>query len=128
MPTGLFKSNQSKLLIEYVRSQYGRDLEFLWPRFSENAVWRRGDNGKWFGALLTVRANKIISGANDDFIEILDIKCAPDMIDFIVDKKRIFPGWHMNKRHWITIVLDGRMDIHQIESLLDASFESANTK
>ena len=123
-----FKSSQAQELITYVANQYGRDLEFLWERFSDNAIWRREDNGKWFGALLTVKRNKIIPGDDDSLIEILDVRCAPDVIDFIVDKKKIFPGWHMNKRHWITIVLDGRMDMPQIYSLLDNSYELAYGK
>lgn len=117
-----FKSSQAKTLIKYVHDKYGRDLEYLWPRSPENAIWRRGDNQKWFGVMLTVKRNKIIPGAGDAVIEILDLRCAPDVTDFVVDKKYIFPGWHMNKRHWITIVLDGRMEMPQICSLLDNSF------
>ena len=128
MGTYKFKSSQAQELIAYVANQYGRDLEFLWERFSDNAIWRRGDNGKWFGALLTVKRNKIIPGDDDSLVEILDVRCAPDVIDFVVDKKKIFPGWHMNKRHWITIVLDGRMDMPQIYSLLDNSYELAYGK
>lgn len=122
---GVFKSNQSRELARYIDSQYGRPPEHLWARSPEDAVFRRGDNQKWFAGIFHVRRNKIEPDAGDDVIEILDIRCAPDMIDFIVDKKNIFPGWHMNKRHWITIVLDGRMDIAQIYSLLDASYELA---
>lgn len=123
-----FQTTQARSLIEYVSMQYGRDLEFLWPTSPGNAIWRRADNEKWFGVMMTVRRDKIIPGAGDDFIEILDVRCAPDVIDFIVDKKKVFPGWHMNKRHWITVVLDGRMQTHQIQRLLDASFESAYGK
>ncbi len=120
-----FFSSQAGLLIEYVSQQYGRDIEYLWARAPSDGVWRRGDNGKWFGGMFHVRKNKIIPGSDDSVIEILDIRCAPDMIDFVVDKKMIFPGWHMNKRHWITIILDGRMDVRQIQKLLDASYELA---
>lgn len=122
-----FKSPQARELIKYVANQYGRELEFLWQKFPDNAVWRRGDNDKWFGALLTVKKSKIEAG-DDTPVEILDIRCTPDMLDFVVDGKKIFPGWHMNKRHWITIILDGRMSINQIESLLDNSYEIALKK
>lgn len=128
MAQNVFKSSQAQALIKYVADQYGRDLEFLWVKFSDNAIWRRGDNQKWFGALLTVRKNKIIPGDDDTPIEVLDIRCTPDMVDFIVDKKLIFPGWHMNKRNWITVVLDGRMSIKQIYALLDNSYELAGIK
>lgn len=128
MSNRMFRSNQAVALIEYVGVQYGRDLEFLWPRSPGNAIWRRGDNQKWFGILMTVPRNKVDPAAGNDMIEILDLRCVPDMIDFVVDKKMIFPGWHMNKRHWITIVLDGRMDLAQIQKLLDVSFELAARK
>ena len=128
MSQNVFKSLQARELIAYVANQYGRDLEFLWTRFPQNAIWRRGDNQKWFGAILTVPKSKIIAGADDVPVEILDVRCAPDAIEFIVDNKMIFPGWHMNKRHWITVILDGRMDMRQIESLLDASFIAAAKK
>ncbi len=128
MSQGRFKSSQAKLLTEYVDLQYGCALEYLWPKTPNNAIWRRGDNGKWFGVILTVGANKIMPGADGAPIEILDIRCAPGFIDFVVDKKNVFPGWHMNKRHWITIPLDGRMNIAQIKSLLDASYEIAAAK
>lgn len=123
-----FNSAQARQLIAYVGDTYGRSLEYLWPSSPGNAIWRRGDNDKWFAALLMVKKNKIIAGADDGMIEILDIRCAPDMIDFIVDKKLIFPGWHMNKRHWITLVLDSRMGIAQIKNLLDISYELAGRK
>lgn len=128
MGTVRFKSNQAHELIDYVRNQYGRELEFLWHRDPNNAIWRRGDNGKWFGGIFTVKRNKIVAGSDDAMTEILNIMCAPDVIDFIVDKQKIFPGWHMNKRHWITIVLDGRMDTRQIYSLLDNSYQLAHRK
>lgn len=123
-----FKTNQAHEIIEYVRKNYNRELEFLWVRSPGNAVWRRGDNEKWFGVLLTVAGNKIIPDAGDDTVEILDVRCAPDVTDFIVDKKKIFPGYHMNKRHWVTIVLDGCMATRDICRLLSASYEIAGQK
>lgn len=117
-----FKSSQSRELADYINSQYGRSPEYLWARSPDDAVFRRGDNQKWFAGIFHVHRDRIQPGAGDDVIEILDIRCAPDVIDFIVDKKKIFPGWHMNKRHWITIVLDGRMELAQIYNLVDNSY------
>ena len=120
-----FNTLQARELVEYIDLQYGREPEHLWQRSPEDAIFRRGDNQKWFAGIFHVRRNKVEPNAGDEVVEILDIRCAPDMIDFIVDKQKIFPGWHMNKRHWITIILDGRMPMRQIKQLLDASFELA---
>jgi len=123
-----FKSEQARNLVEYVHKKYGRDIEYLWARMPDDGVWRRGDNEKWFGGIFHVALNKVELGADNRIVEILDIRCAPEMLDFIVDRKTVFPGWHMNKRHWITIVLDGRMPIAQIRKLLDASYDIAGGK
>ena len=40
----VFKSKISKQVIGYVKTKYNRQLEFLWEKFSENAIWRREDN------------------------------------------------------------------------------------
>lgn len=123
-----FKSSQARALVDYIEAQYGREPEYLWERSPDDAIFRRADNQKWFGGIFHVRQNKIEPSAADTIVEVLDIRCAPDVIDFIADKKLIFPGWHMNKRHWITIILDGRMDMAQIYSLLDNSYELAKAK
>lgn len=48
---------QSQELIDYVRQTYGDELEFLWKKFDDNAVWRRKDTKKWYAALLTTQKN-----------------------------------------------------------------------
>lgn len=128
MASEKFHAPQTKALVAYVQKKYGRTLEFLWAKLPLCAIWRRADNDKWFGAVMTIPQNKIIPGAPAEMIEILDIRCAPDMLDFIVDKKKIFPGWHMNKNHWITVPLDGRLTLRDIYKLLDASYQIAGQK
>ena len=35
----------------------------------------------------------------------------------------IFPGWHMNKAHWLTVTLDGTVNDEKIKLLVDMSYE-----
>lgn len=56
--TSIFKTEQSQMIINFVREQYGDELEFLWEKFPDNAVWRRKDNKKWYGAILTVAGKR----------------------------------------------------------------------
>ena len=35
----------------------------------------------------------------------------------------IFPGWHMNKVHWLSVALDGTMDDEKIKFLVDMSYK-----
>ena len=119
--TEIFKSAQAKDIICYVREKYGDELEFLWEKFPDNAIWRRKDNKKWYGALLTVKASKL--GFDDDKpIEILDLRIKTENIETTVDNKCFFPGYHMNKKHWYTLLLDGTTTIEEICRRIDESY------
>lgn len=54
----------------------------------------------------------------------LNLKCDPDEAIMLRD---IFPsiiaGYHMNKRHWNTVILDQSIPIGEIERMIDNSFE-----
>lgn len=119
--TEIFKSIQAKEIICYVRDKYGDELEFLWEKFPDNAIWRRKDNEKWYGALLTVKASKL-GHADDKQIEILDLRIKAEDIEATVDNKRFFMGYHMNKKHWYTILLDDSIPTEEICRRIDDSY------
>lgn len=116
----IFQSEQTKAVIAYVRKTYGDEPEYLWEKFPGNAVWRRKDNQKWYGALLCVSKRKL-GIPSDDMAEILDLRAAPGDIEKIVDNKSFFAGWHMNKRHWFTVILDGSVSNEEILQRIDTS-------
>ena len=101
----VFKSKQTKDIIEYVRKKYNDELEFLWEKFDDNAIWRNKENDKWYGLVLTIKKEKL-GIKSDKVIEILDLRYQKDDIEKIVDNKNVFPGYHMNKKSWITVKLD----------------------
>lgn len=117
----IFKTPLAKKLIKYIKDKYNNDLEYLWQRFPNNAIARRSDNKKWYILFLTVAGNKIGLKDNKE-IEIIDIRMEQAKIDKIIDNKTYFAGYHMNKKHWITIPLDTNIDIATIKKLIDNSF------
>lgn len=117
----IFKSEYAQKLIQYVSDAYGDELEFLWEKFSDNAIWRRKDNQKWYGILLTVAKNKL-GLPSDERVEIIDLRAAAEDIDNLVDNEKFFRGYHMNKKHWITICLDGSVPLNVIQRMLDISY------
>ena len=100
----VFKSKYAGDVIKYVRDRYGDELEFLWEKFDDNAIWRRKDNNKWYGAILTAAKCKI-GLYGEEKIEILDLRISPQEVESIIDYNRYFPAYHMNKKSWITIPL-----------------------
>lgn len=119
----IFKSEYAQKIIEYVTEAYGDELEFLWEKFSDNAVWRRKDNKKWYGAMLKVSKSKL-GLPSEQKIEIIDLRADAETINAI-DGKTIFGGYHMNKKHWITVCLDGSVPLNEIIKMLDLSYDLA---
>lgn len=119
-----FKTSQAQMLIEYVRNTYGDELEFLWQKFPDYAVWRRKDNKKWYAAILTVPRNKL--GMNsDEIVEIIDLRIQPDKMPSLLLNEHYYPGWHMNKKSWYTIILDDGVPDEKICRRLDESYNLA---
>ena len=66
----IYQSPQTHAIIQYVREHYGDELEFLWPKFSSNAIWRNPTNRKWYAAILIVSRRKL-GLDSDEEVEIL---------------------------------------------------------
>ncbi len=117
----VFKAKQSQAAARYAKEKYGDELEFLWADLPDAAVLRRKDSRKWYAVFMTVGKNKLgLDGAEK--AEILDVRVAPEELPKIADYKSYFPGYHMNKKHWLTILLDGSVDIHTVYRYLDSSY------
>ncbi len=119
--TESFKSRQAQQVIKYVKEKYENNPEFLWKNDNGSAVFRHDKNKKWYGVLLTISKNKL--GLNsDEIVEILDLKILPEEIEKVVDNEKYFLGYHMNKKHWFTIILDGSEKIEKIFEYIDKSY------
>ena len=73
-------------------------------------------------------AQNKIGLAGDNIIEIVDVRMAPEDVAVRVDRQRIFPGYHMNKKHWVTLLLDGSMPEEELLALVDESYALAAKK
>lgn len=122
--TSVFRTEQAQMLREFVRETYGDELEFLWTQFPDNAVWRRKDNRKWYGAILTVEGRKL--GLESERIEeIVDLRMDPKEAEEILSRANYYPGWHMNKKSWYTLILDGSISDGELKERLGESYRLA---
>ena len=113
-------------IYEYVKKQYGTVPEYLWKESPESAVLRH-KNGKWYAVIMNVERSKLgLDG--DDTVEIIDVKCDLEMTGIIIQTYGFLSGYHMNKRHWITILLDGTVGESKILDFLDMSYDLIENK
>ncbi len=53
----------------------------------------------------------------------VNLKCEPDQANALRDIfPAVKPGYHMNKRHWNTVLLDGSIPSAEIERMVDHSY------
>lgn len=117
-----FTGTEIQEIIQYVEDTYGAGPEFLWARSPQNAVLRHRNGGRWFAVLMNVRKKRLgIPGEGS--VDVLNVKCDPKLAASLLDGKSRLPAYHMNKEHWITLLLDGSVPADELHALLDMSYE-----
>ena len=109
-------------IIRYIKKQYGAEPEFLWASNPDNAAIRYSGNKKWFAALLLNMPRRKLKLDDGEPVDVINLKCDPLLIGSFLDGKGILPGYHMNKEHWISVLLDGSVGFEEICSLVDISY------
>ena len=123
----VFKEDYTKKIIRHAAEKYGDEPEYLWEDLPNAAIIRRADNRKWYVLLMTVLPKRLgLSG--DEPIEIVDLRFDVDELPKRIDNKSYFAGYHMNKKHWITILLDGSVPLDEIIEYVDKSYDLAGKK
>lgn len=60
----------------------------------------------------------------ETFPTTFNAKCDPERaVELRAEYPAIAPGWHMNKKHWNTIELDGSLRADMVRELIDHSFD-----
>ena len=80
------------------------------------------DNRKWFALVMDVQREKIgLSG--EEYVPVVNLK-VDDMFfrDVLLREDGIMPAYHMNKLHWITVLLDGTVPEDKLYHLLEMSY------
>lgn len=116
-----FKSlDYRKILLDYVKEKYGTIPEEPWED-NNHATIKTTNSKKWYGIFMYL-PYKTLGLDKSGKIDILNVKLNPELIESLIDKKHFFPAYHMNKKYWITILLDSDMDLNLVKSLIDESF------
>ena len=96
-------------LREYCLSKVGAEETF--PFGPDTLVYKV--NGKVF----------LITGLDQEQLS-FNVKCDPDKaIELREEFDCVRPGWHMNKKHWNTIVVDGSVSNKQLKEWIDHSYD-----
>lgn len=109
-------------IFSYAKEKYNIWPDYPWMRNPNYSILRHKHNRKWFGAIVDITGDKLGLSQNK-LMDVLLLKCDPVLIGSLRAEPGFLPAYHMNKEHWITILLDGSVSKGKVFSLIDLSYE-----
>lgn len=113
-----FITNQANRVARLITEKYKVKPEFLFKN-KDDAIFR-ASNGKWFAVLLKININKLTNKNYD--VEIINLKLDKDKIPIYLKQKGIYKAYHMNKKYWVSIVLDNTLSDTDIMLYVSESY------
>ena len=123
-----FETNDLKDdFIAWIKNQFGAEPDFPWPDDAPYSFVFRCPNEKWFALVMRIKYRQLgLTG--DEEVWVVNMKASQDEIPNLIDKKSIYPAWHMNKKHWITVLLTAATDFEKLCELTQKSYELVERK
>lgn len=98
-----------KTVEDYILSMPNAKLEY--PFGEGVAVYKAGD--KMFALI-----------SEDKKPVNLSLKCDPELSKLLREKyESVMPGYHLNKKHWNTLVLTGQLPWEEVQALIHHSYD-----
>ena len=108
--------------LEYCLNKYGTSPDYPFDEDFETAVLRHIDNRKWYAIVMRVSRRKF-GFDSDEVIDVVNLKLPTEMFGSFGAADGVYPAYHMNKLHWISVLLsDAPNDI--VQFLVNVSFEA----
>ncbi len=117
-----FENPKTIKVIEFIKKKYGTSPEFPWKKYPNFAVFRHSNTSKWYAVLMVLKKDKLGLDSYED-CEVINLRSTPDMIEKIIDSKNYFNAYHMNKKYWISVLLNGDIVDKEIREAISQSYK-----
>ena len=113
-------------LFDLCLNLYDTSPDYPFDEDFETAVLRHGDTHKWYAIVMRVPRRKF-GQASDEVIDVANLKLPTEMFGSFGAAEGVYPAYHMNKLHWISVLLPDAPD-DVVQFLVNASFEITRAK
>ena len=111
--------------LEYCLSTYGTSPDYPFDEDFETAVLRHADNRKWYAIVMRVSRRKF-GFDSDEVIDVVNLKLPTEMFGSFGAADGVYPAYHMNKLHWISVLLPDAPD-DVVQFLVNVSYEATKS-
>jgi len=120
----LFILDQTNRITAKIKELYSNDPEFLWESTPGAGVFRNATSKKWYGIVMNIDKSKIDSKCKGE-IEVINLKLAKEKIEKLILNDGYYPAYHMNKKYWISIILDNTLSDDVILEYIEESYNNS---
>ena len=103
----------------------GAEPDYPFDEDFETAVLRHKGSRKWFAVVMRVSRRKF-GIDSDEAVDIVNLKIPLEMFGFFGKEQGVYPAYHMNKLHWVSVLLSDTAD-STVEFLANVSYEETKT-
>lgn len=121
-----FITEQANRIVEKIKEYYYDEPEFAWEKFPGYGIFRNPNNEKWYALILNIDKSKIDKKCTSE-VEVINLKLEEEEIPILLKKKGFYPSYHMNKKNWITIILDNTLSDEEIMKYVNISHKYTET-
>ena len=112
--------------LSYCLNTYGTVPDYPFDEDFETAVLRHADTRKWYAIVMRVSRRKF-GFDSDEIIDVVNLKLPTEMFGSFGTADGVYPAYHMNKLHWISVLLPDAPD-DVVQFLVNVSFEATKDK
>ena len=123
-----FLTDQANRIAREAEKLFGDKIDFPFSTAPTYGVFRNPENRKWYGIIMNIPKSKIENSgraaslsADDAIVEIINVKIDPEKRIELKKRRGFYDAYHMSKKNWITIALDGSVSDGLIVDLLKKS-------
>lgn len=124
------KTSQTERLIQRISEIYEDFLTYPFKRYPTYGVLCHPLSHKWYALFCSIQYKQLEVFSNheqlfnpEDKINIVNVKVNPETLKLLQQKRGYYPAYHMNKKHWVSIVLEEIREDNEILQLIKVSRE-----
>lgn len=111
---------------DYCLDTYGTAADYPFDEDFETAVLRHTGNRKWYALVMRISRRKF-GLDSDEIVDVVNLKLPLELFASFDASDGVYPAYHMNKLHWISVLLPDAAD-DLIDLLVNASYEATKDK
>lgn len=124
--TDYFLFSQTNRIIKKITKNYHDEPQFLWEDTPDACVFKNQDTNKWYAVVLSTDKSKLTNDTGK--IEVINLKLDSWEVEELLTKKGFYKAYHMNKKYWLSIILDDTVSDDEIIALVEKSYSFTKKK